>query len=711
MVNDNINAEKVIDSGLKCLVVIAKYYGIPADEQQLKRAYVVSGRMDALGMARAAKEIGLKSKPMLAERQRFNRLPLPLAAKLKNGNYIVVLRKEENEKLVVIDPYRSTPFLLPLENFESAWSGEVVLFTRRWIEDKKKSRFGIRWFLPIVWRYRKQMLQVLFLSLILQVFGLVSPMFTQVIIDKVLVHRSASTLDVLVCGMALVSLFQIWMEGLRSYLFSHTTNRIDVILSTKLFRHITALPMKYFEQWQVGDIVARVRELENIRQFITGTALTVLLDAVFASIYIIVMFSYSSYLGVVALLILPVYIILNLVVTPVYRIRLNEKFSAATDSQSFMIEAVTGIQTLKSLAIENQFIQRWERLLAKYIKTSFATVNLANIAGNIGSLIQQLFTLAILWLGAHQVMDDKLSVGELIAFQMLAGQVVSPILRLVNLWQNFQQTQVSIDRLGDIMNETSEPSFNPNRTTLPAVSGEIIFDRVVFRYRKDLPEVLSNLSLHIKAGERIGIVGRSGSGKSTLTKLIQRLYVPEAGRVMIDGVDLAQVEPAWLRRQIGVVLQENFLFNGNIRDNIAAARINESEEEIVKAAVASGAHGFISEMPEQYETMVGERGGALSGGQRQRVAIARAILTDPKILIFDEATSALDYESEKVIMDNLAKIAEGRTLIMIAHRLATVRDCDAIFVLERGRLVEVGTHEELLSLKGYYHKLYMQQFS
>ena len=711
MADENKKQEKLIDTGLGCLVVVAKYYGIPADEQQLKRAYVVAGSMDALGMARAAKEIGLKSKPVQTDQRQFERLPLPLVAQLKNGNYVVVLRREEDGSLVLFDPYRPTPFLLPAANFAGAWNGTVILFTRRWTEEAKKRLFGIRWFLPIVWRYRRQMFQVLFLSLVLQLFGLVSPMFTQIIIDKVLVHRSAPTLDVLVCGMVFVSLFQTWIQALRSYSFTHTTNRIDVILSTKLFRHITALPMIYFEQWQVGDIVARVRELENIRQFITGTALTVVLDAVFALIYIVVMFTYSSYLGLVALVILPAYVLLNLVVTPIYRTRLNEKFSAATDSQSFMIEAVTGIQTVKSLAIENQFIQKWERLLARYIKSAFSTANLANVAGNIGSLIQQIFTLAILWLGALQVMQDKLSVGELVAFQMLAGQVVAPILRLVNLWQNFQQTQVSIDRLGDIMNEGAEPAFNPNRTTLPAITGEIVFDRVVFRYRSDLPEVLANLSLKVKAGSRIGIVGRSGSGKSTLTKLIQRLYVPDSGRVMIDGVDLAQVEPAWLRRQIGVVLQENFLFNGTVRDNIAAARISASDDEVMQAAAISGAHGFISEMPEQYGALVGERGAALSGGQRQRVAIARAILTDPKILIFDEATSALDCESEKIIMDNLNQIAAGRTLIMIAHRLATVRDCDTIFVMERGRLVEAGTHEELLELRGYYHELYMQQFA
>jgi len=698
-----------VDTALICLVTVAKILGIPADAVQMRRAYVVgTGGMDDITFIRAARDLGMKARVIAVEPEKFSQLPLPAVVILKNGHYAVVVRTE-GDRVIMIDPYKPQPFSIPLSNLFNAWNQQVILIAKRVGLAETIKKFNISWFVPVVLRYKRILGEVLLVSFILQLFGLVTPLFTQTIIDKVLVHRSLNTLDVLVLAMAVVSIFQVWMTAVRSYLFTNTSNKVDVILSSKLFRHITALPIKYFETWQVGDVVSRVRELENVRQFITGSSLTVVLDIVFAVVYIAVMFVYSSSLSLVALVALPLYIILNISVTPIFRKRLNDRFTAGSENQAFLIEAITGIQTIKSLAVEPQFIQKWEQLLARYAKAAFATANLANIAGNIGSFIQQLFTLSILWIGAHAVMDNKMTVGELIAFQMLAGQVIAPVLRLVNMWQYFQQTLVSVDRLGDIINESSEPTFNPNRTTLPYIRGEIVLDRVTFRYRSDTSEVLRQVSLHIKSGMRVGIVGRSGSGKSTLTKIIQRLYVPESGRVLIDGVDLVQVEPAWLRRQIGVVLQENYLFNGTIAQNIATARPEALPEEIQKVAKIVGADEFIVELPKGYDTNVGERGTSLSGGQRQRIAIARALLPDPSVVIFDEATSALDYESERIIMDNLDRIAEGRTMIMIAHRLSTVRRCDLIVVMERGSIVEMGSHDELLSLQGFYYNLHRQQ--
>lgn len=700
-----------IDTGLACLKMVARHFDISVDMRQLSRAYLVSqGVVETPDLMRAARDMKLKVR--LLKQVSAERLPkifFPAIAPLNNNNYVVILQAD-GEKVVLYDPLAGQERILVEQSiFLKNWGGELILFTKRFELPEEFKKFGLSWFLPVIGKYKVFFLQVLGLSLLLQLFGLTAPLFTQVIIDKVLVHRSVHALDVLLLGMMLVALFQNWMLALRSYLFTHTTSKIDVALSSYMFKAITALPVRYFEKWKVGEIVSRVGELENIRSFITGSSLTVVLDIVFAVVYLTVMFIYSKALTGLALLVVLLFLILNAVVAPVYRKLMNERFAVGAENQSFLIEAITGMRTLKSMAVEKHFIERYEEILAKYVKSVFAVNNLSNIAGNIGLFLQLMFNLGILWLGAYYVIDSKLSVGALIAFQMMAGQVIAPILRLVNMWQYFQQTMVSIDRVGDVLNEKSEPAFNPNRTTLPSIKGQIVFDQVGFKYNPEGDSVLKNVSVAIPPGMRVGIVGRSGSGKSTFTKLIQRLYVPERGKVLIDGVDLAQVEPAWLRRQIGVVLQENFLFGGTIKENIAIANPNATDEEIKAVAELAGADEFIAQLQHGYDTFVGERGSLLSGGQKQRIAIARALLLNPKILIFDEATSALDYESERIIMDNLHRMAEGRTTILIAHRLSTVRDCQAIIVMDKGQIVEIGTHEQLMQHKGHYYNLYGQQ--
>ena len=534
-------------------------------------------------------------------------------------------------------------------------------------------------------------------------------MFFQVIIDKVLVHKGMNTLDVLVFGLIVVSIFEVVLGGLRTYLFSHTTHRIDVKLGANLFRHLLALPISYFEARQVGQTVARVRELESIRQFITGSALTLTVDLLFTFVFFAVMYYLSPTLTWIVLGALPLYILLSFIVTPILRARLNEKFNRGAENQAFLVESVNGVETLKSMAVEPQMRRQWEEQLAGYVRAAFRADNLGNIASQTAGLINKITYALLLWFGARLVIEGGLSVGQLVAFTMLAGRVSGPILRLVQLWQDFQQAGISVQRLGDILNAKAEPGYNPNRASLPSLQGRVTFDQVVFRYQPDAPEVLRRVSLDVAPGQVIGIVGRSGSGKSTLTKLIQRMHVPESGRVLIDGVDLALVEPAWLRRSIGVVMQENFLFNRSIRDNIALSDPAVSMESVVQAAKLAGAHEFIVELREGYDSRVGERGSNLSGGQRQRIAIARTLLTNPRILIFDEATSALDYESERIIQQNMRAICKDRTVFIIAHRLSTVRGCDKIIVMDKGQIVEAGNHRQLLAQQGIYAKLHGYQ--
>ncbi|MDP2354093.1 MAG: type I secretion system permease/ATPase, partial [Pseudomonadota bacterium] len=559
-------------------------------------------------------------------------------------------------------------------------------------------------------KYRKLLGEILLVSFALQLFALVTPLFFQVVMDKVLVHRGLSTLDVIAVGLFAVMVFETLLSGLRSYVFAHTTSRIDVELGARLFRHLLNLPLAYFQARRVGDSVARVRELENIRQFLTGNAITVVLDVLFSGVFIAVMLFYSVNLTLVVLASLPLYGLISLLITPLLRARLNEKFNRGAENQAFLVEAVSGVDTLKAMAVEPQMTRHWDTQLAAYVAAGFRAATLSTLAHEGVSLVGKLVTVATLWLGAKLVIEGQLTVGQLIAFNMLAGRVAQPVMRLAQLWTDFQQTGISVQRLGDILNTRSEVAGD--KSALPALAGRIEFDQVVFRYRADGPVVLRGVSLSIAPGEVIGVVGRSGSGKSTLAKLVQRLYVPERGRVLVDGMDLALAEASSLRRQIGVVLQENVLFNRRIRDNIALADPGAPLETVIAVAKLAGAHEFILELPEGYDTMVGEHGSTLSGGQRQRIAIARALMGNPRILIFDEATSALDYESERIVQQNMKAICRGRTVIIIAHRLSAVREANRIVVLDRGQIVEQGSHAELLQHQaGHYSRLHRLQMA
>lgn len=720
--------ESRIDTGLRALVIVARFHQLPADLDQLAHQFGHEGQVFSdTQILQSAKALTLRAKKLHLALTELDDSVLPAIAKMRDGKYVVLARisngsnskqdevssTEERDlpaAVLIQDPSQKSPQSLPLNGFEALWSGELIALTRReGLGQSLQQKFDISWFVPSLVKYRKLFAEVVIASFFLQLFALVTPLFFQVVMDKVLVHRGFTTLDVLAIGFFVVVIFEAFLGGFRNYLFSHTTNRVDVELGARLFNHLLALPLAYFESRQVGQNVARVRELDTIRNFITGTALTLVIDLFFVFVFLAVMWHYSPTLTWVVLATIPAYIVLSVFITPILRHRLNEKFKHGAANTAFLTESITGIGTVKSLAVEPQMQRKLEDHLSNYVHASFRSQNLGNVSSEIAGLINKFMTLGIIWWGAHLVIDGGITVGQLIAFNMLAGRVSGPVLKLVQLWQDFQQAGISIARLGDILNTPREPGFNPNRSRLPSIRGEVSLENLKFRYRVDGPVILQDINLSVMPGEVIGIVGRSGSGKSTITKLIQRLYVPESGRVLIDGVDLSMVDTTWLRRQIGVVLQENFLFNRSIRENIALIDPSISMRQVIAAAKMSGAHDFIVELPEGYDTLVGEQGCNLSGGQRQRLAIARALINNPRILIFDEATSALDYESELLIQDNMARICKGRTVFIIAHRLSTVKACDRIIVMEKGQIVESGNHDHLIQLNGYYAKLHSYQ--
>ncbi|WGY71005.1 type I secretion system permease/ATPase [Burkholderia cepacia] len=701
-----------VDTGLAIVLTMASLHGIAADEAALRHEFGFD-RFDTQMILRGARSLGMTARVVQQKPERLDRAPLPAVAQAKSdGRYFVVGQYQAGEGTraprVLVQFPGEAPTVLTRERLLESWTGELIYFTSKSSIAGTLARFDFSWFIPAIVTYRKLLGEVLAISLVLQLIALATPLFFQVVMDKVLVNHAMKTLNVIAVGLVCATLFEAALSGIRAWVFAHTSSKIDVELGARLFRHLLALPLAWFQARRVGDSVARIRELENIRAFLTGNAVTLVMDLAFSFVFLGVMLWYSAWLTLIVVVSIPLYVLLSVAFTPIIRRRLNDKFNKGAENQSFLVETISGIDTVKAMALEPRWTDRWDRQLAAYVHAGLSATNVATIAGGGVTLVSKLVTAAIMWLGATLVIDGKLTVGELIAFNMLAGQVSSPILRLAQLWNDFQQVGISVGRLGDILN--TAPETAARKTRVPRLDGAIEFDQVSFRYRPDASDVIRQVSIGIAAGEVIGIVGRSGSGKSTLTKLAQRLYVPDRGRVLIDGQDIAVIDTASLRQQIGVVLQENTLFNRSIRDNIALARPTASIDSVIDAAKLAGAHEFICELPEGYDTLVGEHGTGLSGGQRQRIAIARALMTDPRILIFDEATSALDYESEAVIQANMRDICARRTVLIIAHRLSAVRDANRILVMDRGQVVESGTHDTLLRKQdGIYARLYSLQ--
>ena len=702
----------VFDLGIRALCGIASFHGIAADPFHLERELALAGREAGVAdLIRGSRLVGLKARVVRrTSAAQLETTPWPAIVQVKDRGFAVLVGRSQAGAFRLIDTVTRIERHLTVTEVLDQVEPDVILIGRRaWTPEGAASRFGLGWFLPSLWRYRKPLGHVLLASLFVQILALTTPLFFQVVVDKVLAHRSLSTLYVLVAGFVISGLFDVLLQYQRAYALHHTTNRIDVELGQRLFRHLLRLPLGYFETRPAGQTVARMRELETIRAFLTGQGLFSALDLAFAVAFIGVLFAYSGKLTLIVVAAMPFYVLLAVLIRPSLVENVQRKFATGAAGQQFLVETVVGMQTVKSAAVEPLMAFQWEERLAAYVKTSFAVNLLAALGQNGVQLINRVTTAGILLFGAKAVMNDEMTVGGLVAFNMLAAHVTQPVLRLAQLWQDFQQVRISAERVNDILNTAPEPT-SATPQALPPPRGRIDMEGVNFRYRSAAGNVLKGLNLSIAPGEVIGIVGPSGSGKSTLTKLIQRLYLPQEGRILLDGADLGQLDPAWLRSHIGVVLQDNLLFNRTVHENIALAVPGLPRTQVIAIARLAGADEFIAKLPQGYDTMIEERGANLSGGQRQRIAIARALAPNPPILIFDEATSALDYESERIIQENMRAIVKGRTVIIIAHRLAAVRPCHRIVSMEDGAIAEVGTHDQLLALpQGTYKKLWSLQ--
>jgi ATP-binding cassette subfamily B protein len=706
---------------MACFQMVTKHLQIPFRREIVNRILSEnskrSGTISFQLCAYLAELLGLKSQLVDVPVSQIGRIPTPALIRYED-NFAVLY--ETDEKTVVLGvPSQGIQYFRPAElvqelvnEFDS--SGNVAPQKLRVLllsvtKATPQQRFGLQWFVPYLWRYKRVLIEVFIASFFVQLAALVNPLVVQIIIDQVIVQSSTRTLHIFGGLLVVVALFEALLTTLRTYLFVDTTNRIDMGLGSQIIDHLLRLPLNYYQRRPVGELATRINELENIRQFLTGTALTVGLDALFSVVYIIVMLFYSWQLTLVGLATIPVFILLTLIFSPLVRRQLRAKAERNAVTQSYLVEVISGIQTVKAQNIELRSRFSWQERYANYIASGFKTVVTSTIASSASSFLNKLSSLLVLWMGAYLVVQGDLTLGELIAFRIISGYVTSPLLRLAQLWQSFQETALSLERLSDIIDTPQEAESDRNNIPLPAITGAVKYENIYFRFRTDGPLQLCNLNLDFTPGQFIGIVGGSGAGKSTLTKLLIRLYEPESGRILVDGYDISKIELYSLRRQVGFVPQDSLLFEGTIQENIALTNPDATTEEIIEAAKIAHAHDFIMDLPNGYNTKVGERGASLSGGQRQRIAIARSVLQKPKILVLDEATSALDYITERQVCLNLAQAFQQSTVFFITHRLNTVKHAGTIVVMDSGRVVEQGTHHELMSMEGHYFYLYNQQ--
>ncbi|MEO0835591.1 MAG: peptidase domain-containing ABC transporter [Cyanobacteria bacterium J06642_3] len=707
-----VRGKTTLEVGVACFQMLSKYFGMPFRKEVIKR--VLKEQLErtpnlSLPLCGGVSELmGLSPQLINIPANAITRLEGPCLVMWQDS--LAIIYELSEKELVIAVPELGVRRYKP-EDFIESWGegGEVLLLKKT--KDTPQQRFGLNWFYPALKKYKRVLIEVFVASFFVQLFQLANPLMIQVIIDKVISQNSPDTLWWLVGFLVTINVFEALLTTLRTYLFVDTTNRIDLSLGSEIIDHLLRLPLRYFERRPVGEISTRVNELEKIRQFLTGTALTVVLDCVFSVLYVMVMLAYSPLLTAVSLAIIPVFIGLTLIFSPTIRKQLRTKAERNAETQSYLVEVLTGIQTVKAQNIELRSRWKWQERYARYISTGFKTVITSTLAKSASDFLNKLSRVIIIGMGAYLVLEGQLTLGQLIAFRIIAGYVTSPVMRLATLWQNFQETALSLERLADIVDHPEEGEEDRNNIPMPAIQGRVKYDNLSFRFKNTGPLQLKNVTTEFEPGTFVAIVGESGAGKSTMTKLLSRLYEPEGGRILVDGYDINRVELYSLRRQIGVVPQETLLFEGSILDNIALTNPDATTEEIIAAAQIAAAHDFIMTLPSGYNTRVGERGSALSGGQRQRIAIARTILQAPAMMVLDEATSALDFSTEQEVSRNLKEALKGRTVFFITHRLGTIKNADTIVMMDAGSIVERGTHDELMALKGRYCYLYQQQES
>jgi ATP-binding cassette subfamily B protein len=670
-------------------------------------------------LLRMARDLGLKARMTRITWAHLDKMQqaFPVMAKLENGNFVIIVgvRKAQSEtgktitEVAIFDPLADRPdfIFLNQETFERSWRGQVMLSKKTYGLLDQNQPFSLRWFLPEIFRQWTTFTDVAIAAIVIQVIALVVPLYFQLVIDKVLVNNAMQTLHAITIGICVALVFDAILNFLRGFLLLHATSKIDVRVSTRTFQHMLSLPMNFFEQITAGVLSKHMQQTSKIREFLTGSLFLTLLDTAALFVFLPIMLLYSVkltliVLGFTGMLAINIFLLLG-----PYRRRLEALYEAEGNRQAMLIETIHGAQTVKALSMEPVQRKKWDQRSAESVAMQFRVGKISITATTISKLLEKLMTIAVIWFGATDVINREISVGALIAFQMISGRVTGPLVQLVSLIHSFQETALSVRMLGTVMNRPKEAGVGHGLR--PPIQGNVEFEKITFSYSPSLPPALNDVSLKIPVGSVVGVVGRSGSGKTTLTRLFQGMYVPQSGLIRVDGLDIRELDVSHLRQNIGVVLQDNFLFRGSVRENISMAKANTSFTEVVYAAKLAGADEFVERLPQSYDTLLEENGSNLSGGQKQRLAIARALLTDPRILVFDEATSALDPESEAIVQRNLARIAKGRTVIIVSHRLTTLTTCDFIVVLERGKVDAVGTHKQLLESCKVYRDLWQQQ--